>query len=139
MKLQVKRLSPTAKLPTKAHSTDAGWDLYADISIPITIPINGIGVIDTGIAVAIPKGYCAIFKDRSSYGVTGNHILAGVIDSGYRSMLKVVVYSIRGKVINPGDKFAQMLIVPVPEVEIEEVNSLDDTERGEGGFGSSGQ
>ena len=138
MKLKVKRLSSTAKLPTKAHDTDAGWDLYADINTTVTIPIHGIGIIDTGIAVAIPKGYCAVFKDRSSYGVVGSHIFAGVIDETYRGMLKVIVYSIRGKVINPGEKFAQMLIVPVPEVEIEEVDNLDETERGEGGFGSTG-
>ena len=139
MKLKVKRLSPTSKLPTKAHDTDAGWDLYADITHPVTIPTNGLATIDTGIAMAIPKGYCGQIWDRSSYGVNGTTKLAGVIDCSYRASVKVVLYSFRGKVINPGDKFAQILILPVPEVEIEEVENLDDTERGEGGFGSSGR
>ena len=137
MQLKVKRLTSTAKLPTKAHNNDAGWDLYADIEKPVTIPTNGLQVIDTGIAVGIPDGYCGVIKDRSSFGVAGHHILGGIIDSQYRSSIKVIMYSFRGKVINTGDKFAQMLILPVPKLELVEVDSLDETERGEKGFGSS--
>lgn len=136
--MAVKKLTNTAKLPTKAHETDAGWDLYADIERPVIIPTNGLTTIDTGIAMAIPEGYCGQIWDRSSYGVNGTTKLAGVIDSSYRASVKVVLYSFRGRIINPGDKFAQMLIVPVPKIEIVEVEDLDETTRGEGGFGSSG-
>jgi dUTP pyrophosphatase len=138
MELKVKRLTDTAKLPTKAHDTDAGFDLYADIQTPITIPVNGLVTIETGIAVSLPEGHCGIIKDRSSYGVAGNHTLAGVIDESYNGPIKVILYSFRGKVINPGDKFAQMLVVPVPKVKVVEVTELEQTIRGDGGFGSTG-
>lgn len=139
LKLKVKRLNPSARLPTKANDADAGWDLYADIDKPIIIPTNGLVTVPTGIACAIPKGFCGQLWDRSSYGVNGTTKLAGVIDATYRGEIKVVLYSFRGRIINPGDKFIQMLIVPVPEVEIEEVDNLDETERGTGGFGSTGK
>jgi dUTP pyrophosphatase len=136
--MNVKRLTPTAKLPTKAHETDAGWDLYADIDGPIFLTPSKIELISTGISVSIPKGYCGMIKDRSSYGMNGDHVLAGIIDSSYIGLVKVVMYSPFGRRINPGDKFAQMLIVPVQQIIIEEVEELDETARGTGGFGSTG-
>ena len=139
MILKVQRLSQTAKLPTKAHETDAGWDLYADIDQPLFLTPNKIEIIDTGLSISVPVGYCGMIKDKSSYGANGDHVLAGVIDTVYTGPVKVVMYSPFGRRINPGDKFAQMLIVSVPEVEIEEVDDLNQTERGEGGFGSSGR
>lgn len=136
--LKVKRLTDTAKLPTKAHDTDAGFDLYADISKEIQAPSDCMLRIPVGISISIPDGYCGLIKDRSSYGVKGDHIYAGVIDSSYRGGLVVVMHSTYGRKISPGDKIAQLLIVPVPKVEIVEVDELDDTERGSNGFGSTG-
>lgn len=134
----VKKLRNTAKIPTKAHETDAGWDLYADIDEPLFLTPNKTELISTGIGFSIPKGYCGMIKDRSSYGMNGDHVLAGIIDSSYRGLVKVVMYSPFGRRINPGDKFAQMLILPVPQVTLVETEELDETTRGTGGFGSTG-
>lgn len=136
MELKVKRLTETAKLPTKAHKTDAGFDLYADEEV--YIEMGNVRLVSTGIAMKIPDGYCGIIKDRSSFGVKGHATLAGVIDSAYVGEIKVVIHSVHGITITKGMKFAQILIVPVPECEVVEVQDLDNTVRGCGGFGSTG-
>jgi deoxyuridine 5'-triphosphate nucleotidohydrolase len=151
MTLKVKRLTKTAKLPTKAYEHDAGFDLYADESTTV----SGITIVSTGIAVEIPPGYSGVIKDRSGIATKRwIHIVAGVIDSQYRGEVKVamsgpvmtIIDSIgncieahsSNKSIKYGDKIAQLLILPVPNFTIEEVDNLSDTERSDGGFGSTG-
>ena len=140
MVLKVKRLRSSAKVPTKAHKTDAGFDLYA--SEYVDMEPSGITLVPTGIAVEIPEGYCGIIKDRSSMvTLYGHQVVAGVIDSHYRGEVKIALKVIKEFPvfsIEPGLKIAQLVIVPIPDLEIKEVDDLTDTDRGEKGFGSSG-
>lgn len=122
---------------TKAHSTDAGWDVIAADSAVVR---NFTVGVPTGIYLEIPKGWCAIVKERSGNALNKNiRIHGGVIDSEYRGEVKVLMTSGQGaQLVAKGDKIAQILFVPVPEVEWEVVESVDNnTSRGEGGFGSS--
>jgi len=139
--MQVKRLTEKAKLPTKAYSGDAGWDLYSDFEGLIQINPGERQIISTGCSFAIPEGYYGRIADRSSVAwKNGCHVLAGVIDSKFRGEVKIVLVNLSNEtfIINPGDKIAQLVIVPIYTGELVEVDTLDDTERGEGGFGSSG-
>jgi len=135
--LKVQKLNNNARLPHKTHLSDAGIDLFASENV-VLYPENTL-LISTGIAVEIPEGYCGIIKDRSSMGAKGVFTLGGVIDSSYRGEIKIIIGTKDTYVINRGDKIAQMLIVPVPPVEIVEVDNLSNTERGTGGFGSTGE
>ena len=125
-RFEVKKLSESAKIPTK-DKDDAGWDLYK--------------LIPTGIAMALPRGYAGLIWDRSSMGVKGLHRHAGVIDSGYRGPVKVCLHNTTDESYNIelGDRVAQILIQEVPFFRIHEVEELDSTERGSGGFGSTGR
>lgn len=140
MDLEVKRLDARAKLPTYAYASDAGLDLYA---VEDTIvPAHGRVMITTGLSVAVPEGYVGLVWDRSSLPAKfGLHILAGVIDSGFRGELKLVVLNTSDQdyKITASDKVAQFLIQPVAHVEVLEVEKLPPSERGQGGFGSSGK
>jgi len=144
MKLKIKKLCEGAILPRKAHADDAGIDLFACIQSPskqVVIPSHSRAVIGTGIAMEIPKGWFGLIKDRSGLAAKyGLHVLAGVVDAGYRGEVKVVLYNTSNEpfVVKHGMKIAQMLILPVPEIKIEEVEELTDSERGENGFGSTG-
>lgn len=143
MQLQVKKLTTTAKLPEKNYDTDAGIDLFADEDVAVAKPTHLVKpvLVKTGIAAKIPAGYCLVLKDRSGNAYKkGLHILAGVIDESYRGEIGVVMVNTGTALqeIKRGDKVAQALLLPVPKVEIQEVDNLDDTERGEKGFGSSG-
>ncbi|HIJ11482.1 TPA: dUTP diphosphatase [Candidatus Woesearchaeota archaeon] len=139
MILQIKRLTPTAKLPIRAHNTDAGYDWFADEDL--FIPPQERVCVSTGIAMAIPQGYAGLFWDRSSMAVKfGITTLAGVIDAGYRGEVKIALYNTTQEPfkIEKGMKIAQMLIKKVESFTVTEVESLDDTNRGAGGFGSTG-
>lgn len=140
LRLSVKRLHKDATLPTKAHPGDAGWDLY---SLNITdIPAWGSRLVSTGIAVSIPYGWCGIIKDRSSVALKQScEVGAGAIDHGYTGELKVLLRNLSPQIkwFNMGERIAQLLVLPVPEVRIVEVDSLDESSRGEGGWGSSGR
>ena len=132
-------LNDKAKMPTKAHTSDAGWDLYAANSTIISE--HQRKTIETGIALEIPNGYVGLIWPRSGLSVKqGIDVLAGVVDSGYRGEIKVCLYNTSkdNVVIESGDRIAQILIQPVSQMEMMAVDSLSDTERGEGGFGSSG-
>lgn len=139
LKLRVQKISPKAKVPVRAHETDAGIDIY---SIgPETIPPGSRRVLPTGIKVAVPEGWALILKDKSGLAVNnGVHIMAGVIDSEYRGELGVVVVNLSKERLDiiEGQKIAQGLLVPVGLFDIQEVPSLENTTRGEGGFGSTG-
>jgi dUTP pyrophosphatase len=135
--IKVKLLTPTAKLPTRNNPTDAGLDLYADEDVLIW----GYEKIRTGVAISIPEGYVARIAPRSGLAVKfGIDTLAGVIDSSYRGEVLVVLSTSTGEPfsVERGDKIAQLLIQPVELWTPELVDELDETERGEKGFGSSG-
>jgi dUTP pyrophosphatase len=140
MKLLVKKLNPHAKLPTFAHDSDAGMDLYCVEAITIN-PGERLGQIKTGIAVSIEEGYVGLIWDKS--GISQKHglkTLGGVVDAGYRGEILVGLINISDTAYSfeVGDKIAQLLIQKVEHPEIIEVESLEDTARGTGGFGSTG-
>ena len=138
MELKVKRVHPQAKLPVQGHPGDAGLDLFA--ARDLEIPAGDLRAVPTGIQVAIPKGYAGLVWDKSGISLKGVHRLAGVIDSCYRGEIQVVLVNL-GAVpfsIQAGMKIAQLLIQPVSEVTVVESETLDDTSRGENGFGSTG-
>ncbi len=138
MRLKVKRLHPKAKLPTRAYSGDLGYDLYA-LTRVILDPLRPTAV-PTGISVELPEGWGAFVKDRSSMALKGVHTLAGVIDNGYRGEIKVIMVSLRDRVvIEEGQRIAQMVPVRVVDWEIEEVENLSESDRRDKGFGSSGR
>ena len=140
--LKVKRLTDTAKLPTYAHDGDACFDLYAD---DVNETHGGtVFTCDTGLSVEVPLGYAMMIYSRSGHGFKNNMRLSncvGVLDSGYRGPVMVKLTCDRQIQYVPkvGDRIAQAMIIPVPVVTFEEVTELSDSERGEGGFGSSGR
>lgn len=138
MKVKIKKLNDSAVIPVKAHPTDAGMDLVATSR---TIKDN-IVTYGTGLAFEIPKGYVGLVFPRSSIYKTNMDLCnsVGVIDSGYRNEVLAKFYL--GEVsalYNIGDRIAQMIIMPYPEIEFEESEELSSSDRGEGGFGSSGK
>jgi dUTP pyrophosphatase len=138
MELRVKRIHPDAKIPTYGHSGDAGMDLFAVVDR--TLAPGEVFAVPTGIQVAIPAGFVGLIWDKSGLSLKGVHRLAGVVDAGYRGEVQVVMINL-GKepfALKKGMKIAQMLIQPVAAVTIVESDTLDDTSRGEGGFGSTG-
>lgn len=139
MEIRVRRLSDSAIIPTKPNSSDAGWDLYADEDAIID-PMNR-ELVSTQIAMAIPEGFVGLIWDRSSMAAKrGVHRFAGVIDSGYRGEIKVCLWNASDKycIVTKGERVAQILFQQVPSFTLKEVCTLEETERGEGGFGSSG-
>ena len=139
MKIKIKKINPDGKVPTRAKSSDAGYDLYSTVDMPITPTARQL--VPPGIAIEIPEGYYGRIAPRSGLAVrAGIDILAGVVDSGYRNEIKVVMINLgEGLVsVNKGDRIAQLIIEKCYDVEWEEVNELSDSDRGEGGFGSSG-
>ncbi len=126
-------------MPTKAHKADAGFDLYPPEYV--TVEAFGSATIDTGVHVEIPEGYVGFIKSKSGLNVKLGLRAEGVIDSGYTGSIVVKVYndSIKAYTFARGDKITQLVILPIPHVELEKVDSLEDTERGSNGFGSSGR
>lgn len=139
MNLRVKRLSPQAKLPSYGHPDDAGLDLYS--SEETVIRPGEVKAVPTGLKIAIPPGFVGLIWDKSGLALRGVHRLAGVVDSGYRGEVRVVLVNLGQEnfEIGAGMKIAQMLVQPVEQAVIEEVEELDPTPRGEAGFGSTGQ
>ena len=135
--LLVKRLSPRARLPKRANPWDAGLDLYSIEDV--TLKPGEIKAVSTGIAIAIPRGFVGLIKDRSSRALKGIHVLAGVIDPGYREEVKVVVANLSNEeiTIKEGERFAQLLILPVAYLEPYEVSELPPGDTRKGGFGST--
>lgn len=139
MKVQLQKLDVEAKLPSYAHQGDAGMDVYALQTVELNPGQRTI--VPTGIAMAVPQGYVALVWDKSGRAVkNGITTMAGVIDAGYRGEVGIVIYNASNEVvtIDKHEKVAQILIQPVVSAELEEVDSLDETDRGEGGFGSTG-
>lgn len=142
--VSVKKLNPNATIPTYGSAEAAGADLYACLSEPVTIQPGETAWIPTGLALEVPKGCAGLVYARSSLGVKRGLAPAnkvGVIDSDYRGEIKVVLLN-HGKevqTIQHGERIAQFLITPVVTPAYEEVSELSDTDRGTGGFGSTGK
>ena len=144
MKINIKKLSETAKLPERGSAYAAGYDLFADLSDAIEIKPHETYMINTGVAMEIPEGYWDGVFARS--GLSAKEGLrpancVGVVDADYRGPVCVALHNDGDVVrtVTPGQKIAQLVVVPFLSVEFEEVESLSDTVRGAGGFGSTGK
>lgn len=133
------KLDPGAILPTKGHEYDAGYDLYA-MNDGIVRAGGGCS-FDTGVHFALNPFSCGLIKSRSSLNVKHNITAEGVIDSGYRGsiVVKLLNHGDSDYRVNKGDRIAQLLVVPVLDPPLMVVDELDETERGCGGFGSTGK
>ena len=144
MEVKVKKLHPNAQLPTYGSVEAAGADLYACLDTPVTIRPGETAWIPTGIALEVPKGCAGLVYARSSMGVKRGLAPAnkvGVIDSDYRGEIRVVLLN-HGKetqTVEPGERVAQFIITPVLTPAYVETEELTDTDRGVGGFGSTGK
>lgn len=144
MEIQIKKLTETAKIPERGSVMAAGYDLFADGTENITIKPHSTVMIGTGVAMAIPEGYFGGIYARS--GLSAKEGLrpancTGVVDADYRGEIKVALHndSVEERIVVPGQKVAQMVIQPFLGVVFKEVEKLDDTDRGQGGFGSTGK
>ncbi len=139
MELKVMRIVEGAKLPSSQHKGDAGLDLFS--SVDCVLEAAAVKAVPTGVKVAIPEGYAGLIWDKSGISLKGIHRLAGVIDSGYRGEVKVVLANLSQEPfrIEKGMKIAQLLIQPIVEVKVVESDELSETSRGEEGFGSTGK
>ena len=135
-------LDEGAILPTRAHAADAGLDLCVPYGEPVRLLRAGSAMtVDTGVHVEIPQGFVGMLKSRSGLNVKYGIINEGVIDSGYTGSIRVKLYNMgpNNHFVHPGDKISQLVILPIITPELELVNELAPTERGENGFGSSGR
>ena len=131
-----------AFLPKKAHIDDAGYDLYSRIDATL-VPMSGMAV-SVGFALELPSGYEAQIRPRS--GLAAKHHITvtnspGTVDANYRGEVKAILFNL-GKepfTIKRGDRIAQMVICKLPEIELQEVTALSESDRGTGGFGSTGK
>ena len=139
-KVRVK-LDDGAYAPESAHDADAGYDLRTPKDI--TIRAGGCGTIDTGVHIEIPKGYVGFLKSKSGLNVKSYLTGEGVIDSGYTGSVVVRLYHNitdgEDKHFKKGDKIIQIVLLPIFKPDIEIVDELEATERGDGGFGSTGR
>ena len=144
MKVNIKRLLPEAKVPTYGSAEAAGADLYALTEGDTVIEKGETKLIHTGIAMEIPKGYVGLIYARSGLATKKGLAPAnkvGVIDADYRGEIMVTLHnhSERSQIVYPGERIAQLAIVPFLKAEFEEADDLSDTVRGAGGFGSTGK
>ncbi|MBQ1616392.1 MAG: dUTP diphosphatase [Ruminococcus sp.] len=145
MELKIRKLREGAKIPRRATEGAAGMDLYACIDESITLAPQQLVIVPTGIAIELPDNGCAAFLyARSGLGVKHGICLAngvGVIDSDYRGEVCAGLCNVSDKpyVIAPGERIAQMVIAPVFTPDVVEVSELSNTQRGAGGFGSTGK
>jgi dUTP pyrophosphatase len=143
MKLQISQLDPGLPLPSYAHSGDAGLDLLA--ASAVTLKPGRRALVPTGVAVAIPPGYAGLVLPRSGRALREGLALAnspGLIDSGYRGEVKVVLVNLDFEepiYVARGDKIAQLVVQQIENVEPQITDDLPPSERGAGGFGSSGR
>lgn len=139
MELKVKRIHKDAKLPLYQHQGDAGLDLFS--SIDCILAPGEVKPVPSGIKVVVSEGYVGLVWDKSGISLKGVHRLAGVIDSGYRGEVRVVLVNLGNEpfVIKKGMKIAQLLIQAVAQVKVVEVEELEETSRGDKGFGSTGK
>lgn len=132
------KLDPGAKCPTRAHDTDAGLDIYARETK--TVPARGSETFDTGVHIALPQGTTGFLKSKSGLNLKGLQS-EGVIDAGYTGSIcvKLFNHSYKDYEVKAGDKISQLVILPCFAPTLEPVDALEATERGDGGFGSTGR
>lgn len=140
IKVRIKRLSKTAKLPEKMTPHSSGYDIYADLSKDFAISPKGVNLIPTGFSLEIPQGYEAQIRPRS--GLAINHKIGilnspGTIDSDYRGEVKIIAFNFGDEsfIVKPNMRIAQMVFSKVEDTILEETISLSKTERDSGGFG----
>lgn len=136
------KLDEGARMPTRAHSTDAGLDIYARESR--IVPAHGSVKFDTGVHIELPKGTAGFLKSKSGLNVNHGITSEGVIDEGFRGSIAVKLYnhSDIDYLVEKGDKISQLVIIPILTPELELVQSIDEfnkSDRGNNGFGSSGK
>ena len=144
MRIRIKKTDEKAIIPTYGTEFSAGADLYALLDSSIEIAPHETCFVHTGISVEIPEGYCGLVFARSSMGAKRGLTPAnkvGVIDADYRGEIMVTLHNHSEKVatVDPGERIAQLAIVPFLKAEFEECDDLSDTVRGAGGFGSTGK
>jgi len=139
MELKIKKTRRDAKIPQYGHKGDAGLDVFS--AVDDVLGKKETKAISAGIKMEIPEGYVGLIWDKSGISLKGIHRLAGVIDSGYRGEVRIVLTNLGENpfVIEKGMKIAQLLIQPVIDVDVVEVEDLEETTRGENGFGSTGK
>ena len=147
MDIIVEPFGEFAKVPTQGYDGDAGWDVYANEDGTV-FGGKGAVLIGTGLKIQIPQGYYAEIRDRSSMAIKGLHVVAGIIDAGYRDELMVALtYLVQGPMewcpalttIQAGDKIAQLIFHKVEPVTFRQGQVTNDTARGNSGFGSTGR
>lgn len=138
MKINV-MLDKGAKMPTKAHEADAGFDIYAPKRTMVRAKDSA--VIDTGVHIEIPEGYVGFLKSKSGLNVKRGIRGEGVIDAGYTGSIVAKLYNDGDTfvVFEEGEKIIQIVFLPIPNVELEQVSNFEETERGDNGFGSTGK
>ena len=143
VKVLIKKLSPEVKSPSYKTNGASGMDLIAFVKKPIKILPGETNLVPTGISIAIPEGYEMQIRPRSGLAAKNQITVLntpGTIDSDYRGELKIILIN-HGKkefIINNNDRVAQMVLTPVSKIELKEVEMLTNTNRGKGGFGSTG-
>ncbi len=139
MKIKIKKLKENAKLPTYAHPGDVGMDMYAMETVTIK-PMEHYRFFH-GFAMEFPEGYMAKVFDKSSISKAGLHTFGGVFDAGYRGEYNTHLVNLSSEpyTVEVGDKVSQLVMVPVVIAEIEETDTLSESSRGEGAFGSTGR
>lgn len=132
-------LDDGGRMPTRAHETDAGYDIYSPIET-IIYPGESV-VVDTKVRMAIPAGYVGFLKSKSGLNVKDGIQNEGVIDSGYTGTIAVKLYNHGSYIvrIGAGQKISQLVLLPILTPDLIQVDSLEETERGNGGFGSTGK
>ena len=139
MKIKIKKLKPEAKLPKYHHPGDVGMDMYAMETV--TIAPGQHHRFYHGFAMEFPIGYAAIVKDKGSISNAGLHTMGGVYDAGFRGEYNTHLVNLGSEpyTVEVGDKVAQVVIYPVEIAELEETDTLSESARGEGKFGSTGK
>ena len=142
--IRIKKIRDTAKTPTRGSNDAAGYDLYADIQSPVRIDPGSVMKIGTGISTQLPPHMAALIFPRSGLSTKKGLRLAncvGLVDPDYRGEYIVALYndSTAPQIVMPGERIAQVVFSPFYEINFIETDELNGTERGEGGFGASGQ
>ena len=144
MKIKIRKLRENARIPTRGSAAAAGYDLYACLDESVTIAPHTTAMICTGLSVAVPEGYFGAVFARS--GLAAKQSLrpancVGVCDSDYRGEYIVALHNDgeTERTIENGERIAQLVVIPYLSIEFDEVDELDETQRGAGGFGSTGR
>lgn len=132
-------LDENAKLPIKAHNSDAGFDMFSRNHA--VVKAKSFELFDTGVHIDIPEGYVGFLKSKSGLNCKHSLVGEGVIDAGYIGSIVVKLYNhgTTDYIINAGDKISQIVFLPIPEIKLEVVEDLKQTERDNAGFGSTGR